>query len=121
MKTMVSKITQIAIAFLMIGLMCLLIANNVAFTHSHQLSDGTIINHAHPYDKSNDTQPYKSHHHTQTELVFFINVQILFLIALFTAWLTCINRVSTFMDNPVPTYWQEPANIFKGRAPPFHQ
>jgi len=40
--------------------------------------DGEIISHAHPYDKSHDTQPFKNHKHTSAELFFLDQIQLLF-------------------------------------------
>jgi hypothetical protein len=48
------------------------------YTHSHILDSGEVILHAHPYDKTNDSAPFKSHHHTQAELFFFQHIEIFF-------------------------------------------
>jgi hypothetical protein len=48
--------------------------NSFFNTHSHKLADGTIITHAHPYDHSSDSSPFKTHQHTATELVFLANL-----------------------------------------------
>jgi len=49
--------------------MSLLILNTAVFIHSHRLADGTIITHAHPFQKSKESnQPYKTHHHNNTDL-----------------------------------------------------
>ncbi len=45
------------------------------YTHQHLLPDGTIITHAHPYDK-NDSAPLKSHHHKETDLVILHPLKI---------------------------------------------
>jgi len=71
MKTIVNNITIKSVAWLMIGIMGVLVANKAVFVHSHILNDGTIIEHAHPYNKSTDSTPYKSHHHTKAEFLFF--------------------------------------------------
>lgn len=43
--------------------------NKVLFFHSHIDSYGRIVYHAHPYNKSGDQAPYKTHHHNNTELI----------------------------------------------------
>lgn len=48
--------------------------NNLIYTHSHILEDGRVITHAHPFDKSSDTDPFKSHLHTSSELIFLANM-----------------------------------------------
>jgi len=66
------------IAVVLAASMVLMIANKIVFTHSHILDNGEIISHTHPYDKTNDREPFKSHHHAQTELFFFQHIEIYF-------------------------------------------
>ncbi|HTN68787.1 MAG TPA: hypothetical protein VLZ33_04925, partial [Dysgonamonadaceae bacterium] len=63
----------------MIGLTGILIVNIIVFTHIHQLDDGTIVEHAHPYKKADDSAPLKTHHHSNAELFLFQNSNILFI------------------------------------------
>jgi hypothetical protein len=65
-------------SFAIIAIMGLLIANKGLFTHSHKLENGTVVTHSHPYDKSNDTEPYKSHHHSNAQFLFYENLDLLF-------------------------------------------
>jgi len=58
--------------------MAIMVANKAVFTHSHLLLNGQVISHAHPYNKTNDSAPFKLHHHTQTELFFYENLETLF-------------------------------------------
>ncbi len=78
MTSFVRNITIKVFSFAVIALMGLLITNNGVFTHSHKLEDGSVVIHAHPYDKSKDSQPYKSHHHTKAAFVFLKNLNLLF-------------------------------------------
>jgi len=48
--------------------------NSFFNTHSHQLADGTIVTHAHPYERGTGSSPFESHHHTATELVFLASL-----------------------------------------------
>jgi uncharacterized membrane protein YwaF len=66
------------IAVVLVASMVLVIADKIVFTHSHILADGRVISHSHPYDKTNDSEPFKSHHHTQAELFFFQHIEIFF-------------------------------------------
>jgi len=48
-----------------------LFTNTLINKHYHYLSDGQVVSHAHPYNKStNKGTPFKSHHHSKTQLVF---------------------------------------------------
>jgi len=105
----------------MIGLTGLLIANKSVFMHTHLLADGTIITHSHPYDKSSDSEPFKSHHHTKVEFVFLQNLDILFLTVFFAySFLWFINRANysfpLFIIYSLPFF-----DSNKGRAPPVSQ
>ncbi len=65
------KIKHKILSSLLIGFLLLLIANKMFYTHSHLLEDGSIITHAHPYDKGADDTPLKSHRHNSFELTLF--------------------------------------------------
>ena len=60
--------------------MGLLIANKALYMHTHKMADGSIIVHAHPYNKSDDPKPFKSHQHTKAEFLFLENLESLFLL-----------------------------------------
>lgn len=77
MKRPFKNIIVKTIAVFLVISMVLMIANKIVFIHSHVLENGEIIFHAHPFDKTNDREPYKSHHHTRAELFFFQNFNIL--------------------------------------------
>ena len=119
MKTIVRNITIKSVTWLVIGMMGMLIANTAVFIHTHKLSDGTVIKHAHPYNKTNDSAPYKSHHHSKAEFLFLQNLEILFLLMFLTfALLTFAKRVK----NKFYIITRNSLNciiLHKGRAPPI--
>ena len=120
MKFSVRDITIKFIAFLIIGVMGMLIANKAVFIHSHRLNDGTVIEHAHPYSKSTDSKPYKSHHHTTAELLFFQNLEILFLIVFLTFSLIAFANKEKFSFKLITRHTLICINLNKGRAPPIN-
>lgn len=65
------------ICLLSIGL---LITNNALFIHTHQLADGEIITHAHPYNKSENSN--QQHKHTNFELFILSQLQIFVLLSI---------------------------------------
>jgi len=119
MKSTVYSITIKLVTLLMIGIMGILIVNKTVFLHVHKLDDGTIIFHAHPFDKSKDSKPYKSHHHSKTGFLFFQNLNILFLIAFLTIALIEFDKkektliILTLLNTLINL------NLNKGRAPPI--
>jgi len=66
------------IVYLIIVLMGLMIINKAVFLHSHVLADGTVISHAHPYQSTDDSKPFQSHHHTNAAFFLFDTIQLLF-------------------------------------------
>lgn len=67
------------VALLMVTVIAMLTFNQSVNIHTHKLDDGTIVSHAHPYNKTSDSDPIKSHHHTLTELLILEHFEILFL------------------------------------------
>lgn len=80
-KNIITKITS----FALIAFMGLLLANKGIYTHTHKLINGYVYTHAHPYNKTTDAQPYKTHHHTKAQISFFNSLNILFFSAFFVA------------------------------------
>ena len=102
----------------MIGVMGLLIANKALFTHIHKLENGTIVTHSHPYDKKQDSEPYKKHPHTKYEFLFFKNLNILFLsIVLILSIFSFVRKKVSFVDVE-KIYFRLLAFSYLGRAPP---
>lgn len=106
------------IAFLLIGVIGMLIYNQGVFLHTHKLNDGGVVIHAHPYNKSEDTAPFKSHHHTKAEWVFFHHIEILFLLffVVFILFpLCCKSRLPVYSMHSYRVLW---IHYVRGRAPP---
>ncbi len=55
-------------------LVILLITNKAVYSHTHILADGSIIVHAHPYDKSSEKNPLHRHHHPYYEYLNLANL-----------------------------------------------
>ena len=119
MKTTVRNITIRYIILLMIGIWGMLIANKAIFLHVHKLNDGTVVNHAHPYDKSNDSKPYKFHHHLYTEILFFQNLEILFLVVFLTFALFTLVKKEKLSFFIITRHTLSCIIFYKGRAPPI--
>ena len=74
---MLNKIADISYQLIAISLIVVVglhSLNSFFNTHSHKLPDGTIVVHAHPYERSSDSGPFENHHHTATELIFLANL-----------------------------------------------
>lgn len=121
MKSTINNIVIKLVTLFMIGVMLMLIANKAYFLHVHKLDNGATITHAHPYDKSNDSDPYKSHQHTNSEFSFFQNLNILFLIIFLTLPLIIIVKKEkvSFKSITETKHTLIDVNSHRGRAPPI--
>ncbi len=119
MKEACKNITIKLVILLLTGVMGLLIANKATFMHVHKLSDGTIIVHAHPYDKSHDSKPYKSHQHTKAEFIFFQNLEILFLVVFLSLTLIALVKKEKVLFELITIPDLSYINLRKSRAPPI--
>lgn len=98
--------------------MGLMIANKGIYTHSHISIEGKIYTHAHPYNKASDSNPYKSHHHSRTDLLFYQHIDSLFFTVFVIALLTLVLRQigsEYFIEELYVTSF---TSTFSGRAPP---
>ncbi len=107
-----------AFTYLMIGIMGFIISNKAFFMHMHKMTNGSIIVHAHPFDKSSDTAPFKTHQHTKAGFLFFQNAGLFLLTVLFTykviRLIESIKPIPALLTNyPALCYVPD-----KGRAPP---
>ncbi|MCD6564810.1 MAG: hypothetical protein J7K53_02595 [Bacteroidales bacterium] len=119
MKSFVKNITKKLAIICMIGSIGLLVTDNVLFLHSHQLADGEIITHAHPFNKSNDSAPFKSHHHSKIELIFLANLQLLFIFAIIFFIVLDVAKKKSYVVINEQFYPQSFKILYQGRAPPF--
>jgi len=95
-----------------------LIANKGLFIHTHKLENGSLVTHSHPYDKKQDSEPFKKHHHTKAEFIFFENLNILFLsVFLIILFLSLVREKTSFIDVE-KIYFTQFSFHYQGRAPP---
>ena len=103
---------------LLICVMGTLLINKALFMHAHVQPDGSIVTHAHPFDKSGESESGASHQHTGLEFLHYHNLQILyFLIAagiLFQTFARPFFRSIRGLSQFTPSYFIP----VPGRAPP---
>lgn len=107
-----------ALSYLGMGIIGLLIINSILFTHSQTLSDGSVVVHAHPYDKTEN--PPANHKHHENELLILDNITLLFFLGAIAFSLK--GAYINFEKNQLPQI--EYINVLLshkfGRAPPIH-
>ncbi len=103
---------------LLVALFTLQVSNRTVFIHSHHLPDGRVVTHAHPYDKGNDKDPYKTHHHSLAQFYLLNSLDLLFFS--FTA-LASLIAVFGLIRHYLPTlkgYPNPSLHPRTGRSPP---
>ncbi|MDX9903550.1 MAG: hypothetical protein RB288_05675 [Bacteroidales bacterium] len=60
----------------MLVLISFSISNKVFYLHTHLDSHGNLVTHSHPYSKSSDGLPLKSHHHSDATFAWLCMAEI---------------------------------------------
>ncbi len=105
-------------ALLFLVITGMLVANKGIFMHAHKLEDGTVIFHSHPYNKSNDASPVKTHHHSKAEFCFFHNTEILFFLTFLAVTLFLLPEKRKFITHFHLIFTPAYIHFKKSRAPP---
>ena len=106
------------LALLLCSVFIFQVINRALFLHEHRTADGIIFIHAHPYNKSSDTAPFKSHHHSRAEYVFWGQYNLLFFSAIIA--IAFIPRVISFVYQDIKSqkYFNQAFYFCLSRAPP---
>ena len=115
------NIKRLSLAWVLVAIFLGTLFNNAFFFHSHILSNGVVISHAHPFtEKTDSSAPFKSHKHTKYELVLINMVNnALFLLSFFLIAFSIFAIKSILFVIKQIGVPQTPLYIFPlGRAPP---
>ncbi len=108
---------KFTIALLIVIMGCLLI-NQALYTHTHVRPDGSIVSHAHPFNKAQESKQAGSHQHSSLEFLLLQSLNLLFLTALVSL---VLNKPDLeFLKVQINTEGYIPALLIlsHGRAPP---
>ena len=111
-------IHKIAAIFLTMSIL-LLILNKALYLHTHKLQDGTVVTHAHPFNKTNERTPFKTHHHASVEFEVISHFDLLILLFAGLVFIACLKKEAyrfLFTQDLFPLL---PETLQPGRAPPF--
>ncbi len=107
-----------AVVILQIALVTMIAVNNTLFIHHHILPNGDIVTHAHPYKKSGDTAPFKTHTHTISEFFLLSGLNDLVVVVSSVA---AVILVSHFVKQHSESIFHITISVhstLRGRAPP---
>ena len=94
------------------------VVNKGVYFHSHMLNNGTVVSHAHPFQKASDTEPIKKHQHSDSGYVLLNQLNILFVVAFVVAVLALMSKVFIHVEDGVQQYFSGYISHKLGRAPP---
>lgn len=114
-----SNITTQLIAISLIVVVGLLIANKGIYFHSHMLADGRIVSHAHPYNKTDDSTPFKQHQHTNSEFLILSQLEVLFFLAFLVFTISVISKKQSVIKEGLLRIFSEFIVKKHGRSPPI--
>lgn len=102
----------------MLSLIGLQIVNKAFYTHTHILADGTIITHAHVYQKNSDKAPIKKHSHSTNELLYYSQLSLFIMIVGLCLGIILQSRVYRYFEFDLPHYYYRLYLIPLHRGPP---
>ena len=110
-------ITQLILGA-MILIMAALLVNKAVYIHVHVLPDGTLITHAHPFNKTSEPVKGQTHHHSSLEFFIFQGLELMMLTSMMALVL-----MKAIGDLEKRWFTREPFTLGQidlqpGRAPP---
>lgn len=106
-------------SLLIAGAFIFQIVTKTVYPHIHKLPDGTLVTHAHPYNKSSDSKPIKSHSHASSELILLQNLDFIipFVFCFFALELILESKslFKAFRQILLSNY----LSLFQNKAPPL--
>ncbi|MCG8310226.1 MAG: hypothetical protein MI975_22705 [Cytophagales bacterium] len=113
-----SKIQSQFVAITLVVVVGFLIANKGIYIHSHRLADGRIISHAHPYNKTDDSSPFKQHPHTNSEFLILSQLELLFFLAFIVFTISVILKKQNVLRADLGDIYSASIVRKHGRSPP---
>jgi hypothetical protein len=119
MKNGAGSVFAMYLSFIFLTLYTLILLNDICFTHRHTMSDGSVIVHAHPYNKSKEKEADDNHQHTGFEFVLLQHFQLRFFEKPEEIILACKIFSPHFIRDTENNYQFELITISGSRAPPL--
>jgi len=111
-----------AISIILLTSLSLVLINTVCNGHFHKLADGTLIFHAHPYNKNSSDGSEKNHQHNKIELFYYYFLshllELCFVIVTLLILAASLNRFKLVNLHHNPLYT---SILLPLRAPPYEQ
>ena len=112
--------TTSLIVAILISAFLLQVINQSVNLHTHILADGTVIIHAHPYHKTDQSCPVTNHTHTRNELLSLSLLQILFFSFTFLFFYFFKSGIKHRFSIKLRFYRCLSHSLLKNKAPPYY-
>lgn len=108
------------ISWLLCLIFVLQIANKSVYFHTHITNKGEVVSHAHPFNKSSDSNPFKNHQHSNYDYSFLSQLNLLFLLFFVAiSALFCSLQKQIFNRTKTEKYFSDFIFQKSGRSPPI--
>jgi hypothetical protein len=118
MQKLLIKVQLVIAISVLITILAAVQVNRTANMHYHIDFSGRLITHYHPYDKSGDASPVKTHNHGTCDITTPVGVIELSLPELLSVVYFESSREIQFENFDLIINCTEGQNLFRGRAPP---
>ena len=118
MNGTLNSIMKRAAVGILIFIMGVLLINKALFTHTHFSANGTLVTHAHPFDKSNESESGNPHQHSELELLVFQNFELLFFVIIVFIAFSNLVKKGEKVFSVLPGFTPSFIIPESGRAPP---
>jgi hypothetical protein len=108
------------VAIILIFIVGIFALNEYLYIHKHICKDGTVVIHAHPYNKSQDSGQKKSHEHSSGDLVFLASIQTFLPATDFIFSVQLVSSEIIYYDHKPANHIQIVSLNDQERAPPIH-
>jgi len=118
MKRALVKVQMLLVVAVLIATLGAVQVNRMVNTHYHLDDSGRLVTHSHPYDKSDDTGPFKTHGHGKCDLSTPVGSIDMTILSVLTFFFQPPAETIVYYSFSLPVWGEEGQHLFRGRAPP---
>jgi hypothetical protein len=118
MKRVLVKVQMSLVVAVLIATLGAVQVNRMVNTHYHLDDSGRLVTHSHPYDKSDDTGPFKTHGHGKCDITTPVGSIDMTILSVLTFFFQPSAETKVYYSFTLPIWGEEGQHLFRGRAPP---
>ena len=118
MMSFLKKVQLVLVVMILIATFGAVQVNRMVNTHYHLDDSGRLVTHSHPYDKSDDTGPFKTHGHGKCDITTPVGSIDMTVLLVQTFFFQSSAETVVYYSFALPVWGEEGQHLFRGRAPP---